>query len=340
MIARDARDVPLRHASPQRITVGPVGGTQRRPDLREWSPRRHLALGEQHVLRARLRPHALPERLGPLDALEAELGRQMDDVDRRAGQRPHVDDAVDRFLFGPRRARRRKVGRRDLARGERLVLQVGDHVAILTVELGEPAVRPDDFERLADEVVAAHAVAALLVGHEHLERGHAHADRFGNALEDRELVLQDEVIAEVQHARLLVGVLLPLDGLRQRLVPLGEREDEDGREPGQGRDLGAATPVVVFGAEMDVADDGPGEHDLAARVDRRRGVRQHVNRPERDDPSVLDRHRALEHFGGGDDLVADDQRVDAARRAHWSSPPARLVGPSPLGSLGRLIRYA
>src|SRR5207249_7224358 len=90
--------------------------------------------------RVRLGPHPLALGMSALDALEAEPGGEMDDVHGAAGEAADEDRAVDRFLLRPVGARRREVGRRRAARGDRLVLEVAEYVAVLAVELAEPEI--------------------------------------------------------------------------------------------------------------------------------------------------------------------------------------------------------
>src|SRR5438270_593276 len=98
-----------------------------------WSVARAL------ILRAGLAPHALALGLGALDALETEPRRQVHDVHGTPGEPSDEDRAVDRLFFRPVRAGWRKVGRRGTALGDRLVLEIAEDVAVLAVELAEPA---------------------------------------------------------------------------------------------------------------------------------------------------------------------------------------------------------
>src|SRR5262249_58867705 len=97
-----------------------------RADLGERPPALHLFVGQQEILRARLRPDALTFGLGALDPLQAELRREMDDVHRAAGEASDEDRAVDRLLLGPVGARGGKVRRRRAALGDRLVLEIAE----------------------------------------------------------------------------------------------------------------------------------------------------------------------------------------------------------------------
>jgi hypothetical protein len=124
-----------------------------------------------------------------------------------------------------------------------------------------------------------------------------------------------------------VRVALALDRLRQRLAPFGHREDEDGRESREGRDLRAARPVVVLGAEVHVAVDGAREHDLPSGVDGLGRVRQHVDRPERGHAPILDRDPALEHLRGGDDSIALDYQIDPSGGAHSKCTLGAVTNP-------------
>src|SRR6267143_1003240 len=175
-----------------------VRRTQRRADLRERPQLRHLLVAEQQVLRARLRPHALALGLRPLDALEPEPRREVHDVDGTAGEAADEDRAVDRLLLGPVGARRREVRRLRPPLGDGLVLEVAEDVAVLGVDLAYAVEGGDALHGLAEELVGDHALAALLVGHEHLERAHTEPHRLRQPVEDRRLMLEDEVKAEVE----------------------------------------------------------------------------------------------------------------------------------------------
>jgi hypothetical protein len=93
-------------------------------------------------------------------------------------------------------------------------------VAVLAVELADAAQPGDLLHDLGDELVRAHAVRALLVGHEDLVRGDALLEGLGQPVQDVGLVVQDEVEAEVDHRLRARLVAQPLERLRQRLLRL------------------------------------------------------------------------------------------------------------------------
>src|SRR5881409_39861 len=200
------------------LAIVSVRRAQRRADLGEGPELGHLLVAQQQVLRARLRPHALALGLRALDALEPEPCRQVHDVDRTAREPADEDGAVDRLLLGPVGARRGEVRRLRTSLGDRLVLEIAQDVAVLRMDLADAVERGDLLHGLAEELVGDHALAALLVGHEHLEGAHAQAHRLGEAVEDRRLVLEDEVEAEVDDGLALRLFAQSPRGLRQRLA--------------------------------------------------------------------------------------------------------------------------
>src|SRR5262249_15388156 len=101
VIAGEVRDIALRRALPERLAIRPGRGAQRRANLGEWAKPLHLLVGEEQILRAGLAPHLLALGLRALDALEAELRRQVHDVDRAPGEAADEDRAVYRLLLRP-----------------------------------------------------------------------------------------------------------------------------------------------------------------------------------------------------------------------------------------------
>src|SRR5438034_2215576 len=89
------------------------------------------------------------------------------------------------------------------------------------------------------------------------------------------------------------------------------RSGEAGARGGLRRDL----PVVVVGADVQVAVDQPGEAKLARRVDDAVGGRKELQGGERDDAPVLDRDGRVDDVARGHPGPALDVQVDA-RRAH------------------------
>ncbi len=237
----------------------------------------------------------------------------MHDVDGAAGQPSDQDGAVDRLFFRPVRTGRREIGRLGAALGDRLVLEVAEHVAVLAVQLAEAAELRELFHRLGDELVGHHPVATLLVGHEELDRRDAHAERFGDALEDVRLVVEDEVEAEVQDGQRLSLLTEPRGRLGQGLARLVGDERQERRQSRARRGERRRTPVVVFRADVQVAVDEPGQYELAGGVDHAVGFRQERIGTDRDDLVATDRHRRLDDIGAGDDATTPNDDVDAGR---------------------------
>src|SRR5207249_11528945 len=195
--------------------------------------------------------------------------------------------------------------------GDRLVLEVAQDVAVLAVELADTAQRGETLHGLGDELVRDHALAALLVGHEQLERRDAEPERLGDAVEDVGLVVQDEVEAEVEDGARLGLLAEPHERLRQRLALVVDDEGHERGQPGPRRSDGRRRPVVVLGPHVQVAVDEPGQDVLARGVDHARGRRQERLGPDRHDRVALDGDGRLEDVRGGDDLAAADDDVDA-----------------------------
>src|SRR6266508_6850921 len=144
MIARHGGHVALFGARPQRGLIDAVGRAKGGPDLGEGTEARHLFVVEEQILRARLRPHALPLRLRALDALEAEARREMDDVDRALRELSDEDGAIDRLLLRPIGTGGREVRGRCPPFRDGFVLEVTEDVAVLAVELTEAAQSTQD----------------------------------------------------------------------------------------------------------------------------------------------------------------------------------------------------
>ncbi len=237
----------------------------------------------------------------------------MHDVDGAAGEAADEDRAVDRLLLGPVGARRRKVRRLRPPLGDRLVLEVAEDVAVLGVDLAHAVEGGDALHGLAEELVGDHALAALLVGHEHLERAHAEPHRLRQPVEDRRLVLEDEVKAEVEAGVGLGLFAQPARRLWQCLARRVVHERHDGGEPGAGGSLRRDFPVVVIRPDVQVAVDQPREDELARRVDHAVGGRQELLGRQRDDAPVLDRHGGVQRVSRRDHATALDDEIDAAR---------------------------
>ena len=233
----------------------------------------------------------------------------MHDVDGAPREPRDEDGAVDGLLFGPVGAGRREVGGRRAAFGDRLVLEVAEDVAVLAVELADPAEGGEALHRLGDELVRDHALAPLLVGHEELERRDAEAEGVGDAVEDVGLVVQDEVEAEVEDGARLGLLAEPHERLRQRLALVPDDERHERGQPGPRRRDGGRRPVVVLGADVEVAVDEPGEHVLPRGVDHARCRRQQRLGPDRNDRIALDGDGRLEDVRAGDDPAAADEDV-------------------------------
>ena len=306
---------PAQRASRSPPSAGRSGG----PILAKWAPRLHLLLGEEEVLRAGLGPDALPLGLRVLDPLEAARGREVHDVDRTARHRADADGAIDRLLLRPRRAGGGEVGGLDAPGGDGLVLEVIEDVAVLAMQLADPAQRREPLHHLSDEVVRAHALWPLLVRHEDLVGRHPHLEGLGQALEDVGLVVEDEVEAEVEHRGLARLVREPLGGLGEGLAVVVFREGDQGGEPGMRRRQGPRAPVVVHRAQVDVAVDEPGQDELARGVDGALGGGESLVMAQRHDAAASDGHRGVQHLGGGDDAAAADDGVDRP------APPSHVL---------------
>ena len=336
MIARDRVDGARRRARPHRVAIAAVRGTQRRPDLGERAELRHLLVAQQQILWTRLRPHALALGLRALDALEPQARREVHDVDRAAGEPPDENRTVDRLLLRPIGARRGKVRRLRAALGDRLVLEIAEDVAVFCVDLAHAVERGDLLHRLAQELVGDHPLAALLVRHEHLERPHAESHRFGEAVEDRGLVLEDEVEAEVDD-RFALGLLAQASrGLRQRFARRVVHERHDAGQPRARRRLRGDLPVVVLRADVQMAVDEAREDQLSRGVDDAIGRRQPLVRRQRDDAPTVDRDARLDDIAGRDDPAALHDQINGPRRHRftWGAPKRPPTPPSARSAAG------
>src|SRR5712692_10650666 len=142
MIARHRRHEALRGALPERVLVDAVGRAEGRADLGEGAEALHLFLVQQEVLRTGLGPDPLAFALRPLDALEAEPGREVDDIDGTLGELADQDGAIDRLFFRPVGAGGWEIHGRRAPRRDGLVLEVAEDIAVLAVELADAAQSP------------------------------------------------------------------------------------------------------------------------------------------------------------------------------------------------------
>src|SRR5207302_9532985 len=96
VVARDRGDVTRRRALPEGRAVRTVRRPERRADLGERAPALHLFVGQEEILRTRLRPHPLALGLRALDTLEAHLGREVHDAGAAPGEARDAHGAVER----------------------------------------------------------------------------------------------------------------------------------------------------------------------------------------------------------------------------------------------------
>ena len=121
----------------------------------------------------------------------------------------------------------------------------------------------------------------------------------------------------------LASSAMPLGGLGQGLAVVVLREGDEGGEPGMGRRQRARAPVVVHRAQVHVAVDEAGQHDLAGGVDGAVRGRQRLVVAQRHDAAAADGHRGVQHLGGGDDAAAADDGVDLGGGHHASLSAGR-----------------
>ena len=143
-----------------------------------------------------------------------------------------------------------------------------------------------------------------------------------DALEDLRLVVEDEVKAEVEDGERLRFLSQPGHRLGQRFPFVVDHEGQQRGQPGVGGGHGRCLPVVVLGADVEMAVDEPWQHEAAAGIDDAIGRGQKILRADGGDPVALDSHGRLHDVGGGDDLAATHDGVDArhALRTHrWVS---------------------
>ena len=310
MVAGHDGDVTLAQAIPQRVAVRSVFGAQWRADLGQGAALRHLGVGQQQVLRAGFRPHALPQALGLLDPFQTQLSAEVHDVGGASGCGRHLHRAVDRLLFRPVRTRRGEVRRMRVALAKKLVFEVFDDVAALAVKLQDTPAAAHQVHRLADVVVVAHSPGALLVGHEHLVGLHAQIDSIRESGKDAGPVLQDEVEGKVGESGSLYSFAGAVDSLGQRLVAL-QLVGAKGHQRGQAGVGGGqrAQGIVVVPVQVNVAVDQAGKHELAGGIDIPVGRGQVVLRSDRDDLLARDGDGTLVHLRRGYDLPAHDDGI-------------------------------
>jgi hypothetical protein len=182
------------------------------------------------------------------------------------------------------------------------------------VDLAHAVEGGDPLHGLAQELVGDHAVAALLVRHEHLERAHAQLHGLGQSVEDCGLVVENEVEAEVEDRLALRLLAQPPRGPRQRLARRVVHEGHDAGESGARGGLGGDLPVVVLRTHVQVAVDQARKHQLAGGIDDAIGGRQPLIGRERDDAAALDRDAGVDDVARGDHPSALDDEVDGLHR--------------------------
>ena len=155
-------------------------------------------------------------------------------------------------------------------------------------------------------------------------------------------MVQDEVEAEVEHGERLRLVAQAGHRSGQGFAFVIGDEGEEGGEPGLRGGERRRFPVVVLGADMEMAVDEPREDEAAARVDHPVCRREKLLRAQSGDLVALDGHGGFNDVRGGHDLAAADDGVDSGaghRGSSWTKEYARwpvtLIGvtpsPSPAG---------
>ena len=189
------------------------------------------------------------------------------------GDARELHGAVRRLALGLRRPRQGVVLRLGVARGQRLLHQNVDRIAVLGVHHHERARLRRDLHGAEERLVVDHQRA--LVRHEELVRRDALIGKRRELLE-RAAVLQvgdRHVVAHVDHL-LAFGLRLPLvDRVGEgRALRLDDEVDVAGRPAERGRRLSRLDVVDRHRAaerhvEVRVRVDAPRQHVLAARVD-------------------------------------------------------------------------
>ncbi len=222
--------------------------------------------------------HVSPQTSQPFsrasgDRLDRLLARHVHDVQRRAGEMRELDRAVRRLALGLRRPRERVVERLGVPRGERLLDEDVDDVAVLGVHHHERAGLRRDLHRAEERLVVDHERA--LVGHEELVRGDALVRQRRELLERAALreIGDRHVVAHVDHL-LAVRLRAPvLERLRERLsLALDDEVDVAGRAAERGRRLAGLDVVdrrrpAERHVEVRVRVDAAGKHVLPGCVD-------------------------------------------------------------------------
>ena len=157
-----AEDLQVRRlqAVPQRRPVARVAQRRREDVLRALEAlAREVGVAEHEVLRARLPVDGLAAGVGGADRVERRLAGDVHDEQRRARHLGQPDRPVGGLGLARLGPRRRVEARRGVAARERLVLELGDHVAVLGVHEHEQADLARDLHRL-EEVLVGRVQAA------------------------------------------------------------------------------------------------------------------------------------------------------------------------------------
>ena len=260
-----------------------------------------MAPVEDDVLRAGLAVHGAPAGVGAADLLQRAVAGDVHDHERGVGHLGEPDRAAGRLRLARLRAGEAVPLRARVAAGERLLLQLGDDVAVLRVHHHQQAGVAGDLHRL-EQVLVGRVERRALVGHEDLDRGDAELGEVRELLLDVLRHVGDGDVQPVVDVGLAAGLAVPgLDRLGERAVDVLEREVHVHRRAAGEQRRRARVPVVGGDRAAEghvhvrVAVDEARHHARAGHVDHLRPVAREVD-------------------ADGFDLVAGDRHVGAEGR--------------------------
>ena len=325
VVGRDRRQDVGPHRVPEHVLVLLRARRRRVHVLRalEVRPLEERVVDEE-VLRACLAPDVPAGVSRSLDRLDRLAARDVDDVQRRAGDVRQLDRAVRRLALRLGRPRQRVPVRLRVARGKRLLHQHVDRVAVLRVHHHERTGLRRDLHRLEERLVVDHQGA--LVRHEQLVGGDALLRKRSELLERPALgeVGDRHVVAHVDQG---LALALAVPRVERRGEALARRLDDEVDMARRAAERCGCVPrldvvdrrrAAERHVEVRVRIDAAGKQHLPRRVDH--VVGGEVERfADEGDPLAVHEHVCDVIVGRGHDAAPFDEN------GHADLPPSARV---------------
>src|SRR5579884_4203766 len=205
----------------------------------------------------------------------------MGDVYRTAGHLADRDSGANSKRFRQRRARWQKVLPGRLTRGDELVFQRVDEIAVLRVEHGETTMPTANLHGNQPVIVVRHALATgLAIVHVEFEGSDSALESLGDLCDGRHVRAHPGVEGEVENALLAEITGIPIDKVPDPLSRHSPDEGHDGRHSTEGGRSRCLLDGVGEGdfwyanghATVEVRVDDAGKQLEPRSVDRLRGI--------------------------------------------------------------------